>query len=549
MPQLSQLIRVVALMIVLTSIGTAQTPIEISGVDSSIAENIRLHLKTLPNPDPKTSLEEIKKAIAPYGYFEPTIHLEKSKVNIELGRPIRIVSMNIEIEGPGKTEPTLVHYLQNLPLKIGGIVNTIAYQKMKRELYHLAEQRGYRDAATTQSSITIDKKTYTAIITIRFSTGPQYRIGPVHFDTDLLTNELLQRYRPFTLGDPLTSKQLIQLQDNLANSGYFESIQIEPKISKTHAHSIPIDVHLKLKKPHQLTYGIGYGTDTSIRGTLGWDWRRINSSGHQLKTLIQVSPIQSTSQISYLIPGFDPVTSQWSLSTAGYRIHYPTIYSLASQTTLSYAIHKESWQRTIALNALYEDYEGTLEPNRNAFIVFPSLHWQIKKSDELLNPKNGYSVTLNFSGGSQKIIGDVDVIKSDVAFKWLYSLTDDARISLQGNVGILSTPDIFQLPPTLRFYAGGMQNLRGYSYQSVGPGKDLIIGSLDVQHRVYDKWWLGGFYDIGNVGDSFVHDLKRDYGMLIERETPIGPIRVGIARAIDHNDNQWRFIFSMGPNL
>ena len=68
------------------------------------------------------------------------------------------------------------------------------------------------------------------------------------------------------------------------------------------------------------------------------------------------------------------------------------------------------------------------------------------------------------------------------------------------------------LPPSLRFYAGGDRSVRGYTYQSLGPkdasgnvigGKHLLVGSVEVEYAISKSWSMALFYDVGNAFNNF----------------------------------------------
>jgi translocation and assembly module TamA len=56
------------------------------------------------------------------------------------------------------------------------------------------------------------------------------------------------------------------------------------------------------------------------------------------------------------------------------------------------------------------------------------------------------------------------------------------------------------------------------------------------------------FYDQGNAFDETNTDPKRGAGIGLRWISPIGPIRLDLASALD-NDNKLRLHLSMGPDL
>ena len=56
---------------------------------------------------------------------------------------------------------------------------------------------------------------------------------------------------------------------------------------------------------------------------------------------------------------------------------------------------------------------------------------------------------------------------------------------------------MFQLPLSLQLIAGGSDSIRGFDFQSIGPGKRKYVVSLEVQQQVVENWFVTGFGDLG----------------------------------------------------
>jgi len=160
--------------------------------------------------------------------------------------------------------------------------------------------------------------------------------------------------------------------------------------------------------------------------------------------------------------------------------------------------------------------------------------------------------------------GSAPFLGSDGSFLQIISL-GDAMVPLgngffllgRGQAGVtLENEPLQSLPPSLRFFAGGDNNLRGYAYQSLGPknpsgqvvgGKNLLVGTLEFEKAFSPTWGLAAFYDAGNAFDDFSQfQLKQNAGLGLRIYTPVGPIRLDLARQIGETDNQYRISLSIG---
>jgi translocation and assembly module TamA len=125
-------------------------------------------------------------------------------------------------------------------------------------------------------------------------------------------------------------------------------------------------------------------------------------------------------------------------------------------------------------------------------------------------------------------------------------------------VGRLFTGDFRQLPPTIRYFTGGDQSVRGYRYLQLGPrdaagnvigGEALVAASVELDHRVLESWSVALFYDVGNALDELSLSLEQGAGAGIRWLSPIGLVRLDGAFAISQTDSPFRVHFSIGPDL
>jgi translocation and assembly module TamA len=115
-----------------------------------------------------------------------------------------------------------------------------------------------------------------------------------------------------------------------------------------------------------------------------------------------------------------------------------------------------------------------------------------------------------------------------------------------------------ELPSSMRFYAGGDQSVRGYSYNSLGPkdvngevigGPNLLVGSLEYEYQILEKWSLAAFYDVGNAMDGFDGPYFSGAGIGAHWKSPIGLIRLDVAVALTPEDRHLQLHVIIGPDL
>jgi translocation and assembly module TamA len=139
----------------------------------------------------------------------------------------------------------------------------------------------------------------------------------------------------------------------------------------------------------------------------------------------------------------------------------------------------------------------------------------------------------------------------------LFTVFHNTRILMRADVGHTSISDLTQLPLSLQLLAGGANSIRGFSFDSIGPGKNLIVGSAEIQQRIKGDWYIGAFIDAGTVTNTapiqnpyyFLKSLNAGAGPALIWVSPVGTLEASIARSVNSHQKGWHFAFSMGQDL
>ena len=104
-----------------------------------MAKNVERRLSVFEKskypPQDAALLNNIKLAMAPFGYYTPEIRIKKQKIFIRQGSPTRIHAINVVIDGPGNA--TLQAELSRLPLKKGNVFDSEKFEQSKQLLFDL----------------------------------------------------------------------------------------------------------------------------------------------------------------------------------------------------------------------------------------------------------------------------------------------------------------------------------------------------------------------------------------------------------------------------
>ncbi len=543
---------------------TPKPAFTISGVQGKVLKNIRLRLtefnqtKPLAQESDETLRKQIEEALEPFGYFEAQIILNRQplRVTINPGSQMLISKLNLSLLGEGANNPKIKKALTKLPIAQGEPFNSAKYEQAKQNLMTVAEGQGYLHSFFDKAEILIDKKSNRANISLDFNTGSRYYFGQVQFDPTYISPELLHRFLPFSPGQPYSTDKVLAFNNYLANSGYFQNITVKPQMSSS-LETIPIDVHFQPVSRKSYSLGLGFGTDTKVRGRAGYHVSPVNPAGHKFNLIGIGSFKQSSLQSQYIIPGANPVTDEFHLSASGSYLNYTAGSSTSALFSIGQHYSIPTYQRFLSINGLFDGYHYKNlpdQPNENSFTFFPkaSFNW-LKRKDKLFTP-TGYNLSLTSLGSTTYLGSHENFFQTSVNAKAALTVKPiRTRFFFHTIQGITQINKIQNLPLSLALLLGGADNLKAYSFNSIGPGKILTYAGLEVQKETKKHWYLIGFFDSGDVYNPSSKQLKHDAGIGLMWVSPIGPIKLGVAQRLDnhfHRDGKIpKFFFSMGSDL
>ena len=154
--------------------------------------------------------------------------------------------------------------------------------------------------------------------------------------------------------------------------------------------------------------------------------------------------------------------------------------------------------------------------------------------------------------------GDNRFMRSDASLSWYYPVFKNFEwgekfaLMLGGRIGYGASWTDRELPLFERYFAGGINSVRGYEYRTLGPrecpedtpdcddpevigGNKQLILKTELHFPILDQWGFRGsvFLDQGQAfGPSQnirLEDLKRSLGLAMQWQSPIGPVKLSWA--------------------
>ncbi|EJA7340426.1 TPA: outer membrane protein assembly factor [Vibrio parahaemolyticus] len=559
-------------LLVVSQSAYADVSLKLKGIDGALEDNVKAYLSSIPEKDYSTSLrfqarldQSITEALNALGYYHAKISYSISEgndeliVNIHKGLPVKIKVMDVVISGEAKEDEEFANLIAKSPLKVGRILNQGEYDSLKSGIRNLALQRGYFNGDFKLNKLEVIPELNEANVRLHYDSGIRYHFGPVEITGSQIWENRVESMRPFEIGEPYLVSDVGEYNQNLSNTDWFSSVFVEPDLSKLEdGRELPIKVSLAPAAKNQIETGIGYSTDTGVRGTLKWKKPWVSARGHSFNTALSLSKPEQTITAGYKIPLDDVLREYYQLQFGLKHLDNRDTESLESNLAVErHWLTDGGWHKTVYVRHLYENFSQGLQDDGVQFVL-PGATFSRTRVRGGSMPMWGDKQSVTVEYGDPALLSETRVLRLLGRSSWIRGIGENHRglFRLEGGANI--TEEFEKLSPSLRFFAGGDNNIRGYGYESISPvdesgaltgAKYILSSTLEYQYRVYGNWWAATFYDIGDAFND-TSEWKSGAGVGIRWASPVGPVSFDFAWGLDEKpNNEFRIHFSLGPEL
>ncbi|QSX74182.1 outer membrane protein assembly factor [Lysobacter arenosi] len=525
--------------------------------------------------------DETREALEPFGYYSPKIEVTREGsgdntkviVTVALEEPVRVRRADIAIIGEGSEDRYLKEDLAAFRPQTGDIFDHALYEASKTKITRRLAERGYFDADFTSRRVEVTRAQHAADIDLVWTSGGRYDMGPITFvqtPQTIIRNSLLDKLVYWEQGSYYHQGKLDRFRESLARLDYFSSIEIEPDPEKAVDNQVPVAVTLTPAKRTVYTAGVSYGTDSGAGVRLGMERRYVNDRGHKALGQIDWTETRKTATVQYRIPAFAWLDGWYTFSAQYYDEQSDYIDTRKVELVASRSGQISRRLNAIAsIHALRErwayvaDDDGDVSTPvqyRNATFLYPSLRGDYIDADDRIFPRKAIGITLEVRGGLEGVGSDANFLQTWGVARWYHGMGANNRLIVRGEAGGTFTNALVDMPPSLRFFAGGDRSIRGYAYREVGPStigsdgkkyalgaKNVLTGSVEFEHYFNDTWGAAGFVDAGDAFDD-TPDIHTGVGFGVRWKSPVGPVRFDIAHGLKDPDSQYEIYLNIGAD-
>jgi translocation and assembly module TamA len=519
---------------------------------------------------------EVEKALQYFGYYDPTVIYDCAEsgkdwqvaIEIKPGDPVRVRELDVHVEGPGAqdeafrnaTDPNLTRLREGMRLNHG------IYDQVRDNLLLISEGNGYREARLVRQDMDVDPANHSASIHLVLDTGPRYSFGRIDIEQTYIRPELMSRFLRFREGDLYSATELSNTQFALDDSLYFSQVEMDILDSDPQTLTVPVRIRADKSRP-TLSLGGGYGTDTGVRGTLGWTDARVNDRGHRFRVEIKGSTRTRQVDSRYDIPIGDPALERLSLE--GQNSYDEPSDIKTNTTTLTPSVTRVfgRWQTVTSLAAT-----RTTTDEGAATAVSKLLVPGIALASV---PKNFLGESLFSRAFYAELIGSHSALGSDSDFLRLmmqsersFNIAPQWHLQLRGEIGAAFVNDFSDLPGIYRFFAGGDRSVRGFAYKSLSPeeefpvappgtgtelrktgGRYLLVGSTELVRDLPRNFAVATFFDFGNAINDTRDPLQYAAGLGVRYRISGISIGFDVAKPLSYSNSKLRLHLNFAPTL
>jgi translocation and assembly module TamA len=593
-----------AMCLACVSRANANIEVEIRGVDEQLRTNVLAYLsfdrykkRTDLSTDTVERLHsrverEVESALKPFGYYEPRVESEvkdlgsgdwRVSIDIDPGTPVLLAKIDVRVNGPGATDALFERITSKPTLYPGDRLSHAVYEAIKSDLQRTAATYGYLDAKLTRNELVVDPKSHTANVTLEMETGERYRFGATSIEQTSVRDSLVRRYLRYHEGEYFDLTQILRTQFALDDAQYFTNLEVLPQDADRRTHTVPVDIHADRSRRNRYSFGAGYATDTGVRGTLTWENRRINSLGHRFSVTVEASQVERyLLQARYIIPIGDPAVENLTFQSTVEQLQLADITTHTQSIGPAVTKVTGSWQYVWFANAMRTTDVNPFGQGRTERMLVPGIDFASVPKGYLGEPIFQHPFFAEIRGSDAAIGSNANFLQLRIQAEHVFRLADKWHLLLRDEVGMTAVSHFERLPAVMRFFAGGDNSVRGFTFDELSPldsvavcthdqsgklilipgtnscvteqktvkdgGKNLITGTLEVIRDLPRNFGVAAFFDYGNAFNHFGDPLEYSAGVGFRVRLPVVTLGVDVAQPLSRNAGP-RLHINFSPKL
>jgi translocation and assembly module TamA len=507
---------------------------------------------------------EVASLLATEGYFSPVVGLRQDagQLLLEVDPGLRSHIGSVQLEIVGDLDPARREALhEGWKLKTGQPFRQAEWDDAKQSLLADLLAVDYAGARLRDTRAEVDAEARRVDLRVVAESGPRYRFGELRI-TGLkrYSADLVERLnRSVKPGDDYREDRLLALQAALQSTPYFSSVSVSLERSDDDALAAagqerltaPVRVVLRERAPYQLSFGIGYSTNTGARVEAAYRNHDFLARAWELQSGVRLEQVRQTAYADVFLP---PDEKQ-RRDGVGMAFENSDIEDLGIERFAIGATRVQqrgSIEQRLGINWQNERQSPQGSPSTTNRALTAQVGWTWRYAVDPLDLAEGIALQFQFGGASKQLLSDQNFLRTYLRYSQGIPLGASDGLLFRGELGATLAPSSDGIPQDFLFRAGGSNSVRGYAYQSLGVeegsaivgGRYLVTLSAEYTHWITPSWGAAVFVDAGNAVDDWqAMSLAVGYGLGARWKSPVGPL--GVDLAYGEREGKVRLDFSL----
>jgi translocation and assembly module TamA len=509
--------------------------------------------------------------VATLGYFSPIIQITRQNpgdsqagrsVNISIiaGEPVQVSQVLVRFSGAIADDPAAVAQRQLIQdswsLPPGNRFTQARWDAAKQQALRQLTTQRYPTGTLGRTLADVDPLTHQARLEITLDSGQPYQLGSLEITgLQRFDSQLVHRLARIPMGADYDQKQLVDAQQRLTGSGFFDSAFVSIDTS-TDPHAARVLVTLREARLQKITLGAGFSTDGGARLSAEHLHNLVPGLGWRASSKLSVDRETQSLGTALTAP---PDDSGWRWNTSLLLLNQKSgSFEVTSQRLRGGA--SQDGERIDRSYYLQYDRADSATTDQTASTVAESISanytFTLHNFDAMPFPSSGWAWGVELGGGST--LGSTQEPYGRILTRWQSfwplgsngAATPDlraGRLVVRAQLGAVLAHEGISLPATQLFLAGGDNSVRGYGLHQIGTdligdkvsaGRYMAVGSLEWQRPITVKGmltdWEGTlFIDAGAVADKPADlQAKVGVGTGVRWKSPVGPLQIDLAYGV-----------------
>ena len=510
-------------------------------------------------------VERIKEVLLNRGYFnvrvgQPSVELSEDKkwfnvtYNVSEGEPFTVSEVGFR----GHTVFEDPELRAGLKINQGEIFQRAKIRDEIARLTDLYGSKGYSFAEVVPSvNPNNEERTVTLLFSIK--EGEMMRIRQINiYGNDKTRDNVIRREIRVDEQDVIDTASLKRSFQRLNNLNFFETVEILP--NQVAPDKVDLNVRVKEKPTGMFSLGGGFSTLDRLVAIADITQGNLGGYGYMGRIRGQLGQRRSLGSITFRNPYlYDSLTS---LQVDGYRSMTNYLAYFEERTGGNVTLGRWLSEYVTGHVSIFGEQITYRDPQLGICpelvpIVCRQLGTRSSTGfrlslfrdtrDYYIDPRTGWRVGGGVDIGTPLMGGTNNFIKYYADVIKVTPLPFDMRVSLRARYGEVKALEGTQIPLSERFFVGGINTMRGFSFGRAGPvtlsnapfgaAKQLIFNA-ELIFTISSEAKLNGvlFFDYGkgfNDDESLSIDLRPAAGLEGRWISPFGPLRVAYGLNLD----------------